>query len=70
MLERRSGRFAVILEQQDVAEAAVVLEIEHAVTISPQNFLDSLLRQRGHGELVVRRLDNYFVRANAIHAIE
>ena len=43
MFERGSGGFAVVLEKQDIAEAPVVLQIEDAVAIGPENFLDWLV---------------------------
>ena len=44
VLQRRAGRLAVVFEKQDVAEATVVFQIEHAVAIGPQRFLERLLR--------------------------
>ena len=36
MLQRGAGRFAMVLEQEDVAEAAVLLEIVDALLEGPQ----------------------------------
>ena len=46
VLERRARRRAVVLEHQDVAEAAVALEIEHPLAERPQHPLDLRLRHR------------------------
>src|SRR5580704_9647874 len=70
MLERGAGRLAVILEQQDVAEAAIVLQVEHAIAVSPENFLHRFLAQVRERLHVVGRFDDHFVRAHAVHAIE
>ena len=42
VFERGAGSFTVILEEQNVAEAAVVFQVEHAVAISPQHFFHLL----------------------------
>jgi hypothetical protein len=70
VLERGAGRFAVIFEQENVAESAVVLQIQHAIAIGPENFLDGFLGHAGQREVVIRRFDDYFVRADAVHAVE
>ena len=44
MLERGAGGLAVILEKQDVAEPAILLEIADAVLEGPQHLFDLLLR--------------------------
>ena len=40
MFERSAGGVAVVLENQRVAKAPVVLEIEHAVAVGAQHVLD------------------------------
>src|ERR1700735_384785 len=65
-----SGGFSVVFKQKDVAEAAVVLQIQHAIAIGPKHFLDCLVvdgRKRG---FVIRRFDDHFVRPDAVHAVE
>ena len=70
VFERSARRLAVIFEQQDVAEAPIVLQIHHAITVGPQSFLDGAIRHRRHRKIVVRRFNNYFVSADAVHVIE
>src|SRR4051794_637021 len=70
MLERCAGSFAVILENQDVLETTVLLQIEDAITERPQNVFDTLGWQGGQGGVMVRRFNNYFVRADAVHFVE
>src|ERR1700723_2915509 len=70
VLERGARRLTMIFEEKDVAEAAVIFQIEHAIAVSPENFLHRFLakiRERLH---VIRRFDDHFVRAHAVHAIE
>src|SRR5580692_1008611 len=70
MLDGSSRRFAMILEDQHVTEALVVLQIEHAIAISPQHIFQRLLRQLSQRGLMLRRLDNDFMSADAIHLVE
>src|SRR5712664_3715481 len=70
MLEGSAGGFAVIFEDEHVAEALVVFQVEHAVAVGPQNILDGARRERGEGGHVVGRFDNDFVSADAVHLIE
>src|SRR6266436_687249 len=70
MLEGSAGGFAVIFEDEHVAEALVVFQVEHAVAVGPQNILDGARRERGEGGHVVGRFDNDFVSADAVHFIE
>jgi hypothetical protein len=70
MLERRPGRRAVVLEDQDVLQAEVALQIEHPLAPRPQHALDLGLGQQRHPPIVIRRLDDHLVRADAAQAIE
>src|ERR1022692_2071340 len=69
MLQRRPGRLSVILEQQDVAKPAVLLEIAHSVLESPEDFLDLPLRHFSHGDGMVGGFDDDLVRADAVHLV-
>src|SRR5260370_38030657 len=69
MLEGSAGGFAVIFENEDVAEALVVFQVEHAVAVGPQNVFRSAGRERGERGHVVWRLDDHFVRADAVHFV-
>src|SRR2546426_9619698 len=70
MLERGTGGFAVILENQDVLETAVLLEVENTVAEGPEHVFDALGRQRAQAGVVVRGLDNDLVRSDAVHLVE
>ena len=70
MLERRASRPAVVLEQQDVAQAAVLPEVAHALAERRQHPLDLGLGHRRQRLDVIGRLDDDFVRADPVHAIE
>ena len=59
----------LILKEQDIFEPSVLLKIQDAVTVSPEDVLDG---PHGHGRnrhLVVRRLDDNLVGADAIHLV-
>ena len=70
VLERSARGFAVILEEQDVFEAPVFFQIENAVAEGPEHIFNALRRQRGQGGIVVGRLDDDLVRADAVHLVE
>src|SRR6266446_5521946 len=70
VLERSSGRFAMILEDQDVLEAPVLLEVENAVAESPKYVFDPPGRQGRQGRVVIGRFDDDLVGADAIHLVE
>ena len=60
----------VILENQDVLEAAVFLEVENAIAESPEHILDPLGWKVGQAGVVVRSFDDDLMRPNAVHAVE
>ena len=64
MFERCPGGLPVILEDQDVLEAAILFQIEDAVSERPQNVFNSLGRQRCKAGRVVGCLDDDFVRSD------
>src|ERR1700674_1471629 len=70
VLEGSAGGFAVIFEDEDIAEALVVFEVEHAVAVSPQNIFDGARGKRSEGGHVVGRFDDYLVGADAVHFVE
>src|SRR3984893_13298345 len=70
MFERSPRRLAVVLKEQDVAKSAVVLQVEHAVAVGPQHFLNCLLRQRRERAHVIRRFDDHFVGTHSVHPVE
>src|SRR5579859_225227 len=45
VLQRRTRRISMILEDESVAKPLVILEIQHAIAISPQHVLDRANRQ-------------------------
>src|ERR1700733_6772683 len=70
MFDSGPGRLAVIFEKQNVAEAPIVFQIEHAVAISPQNFFHAFFVDQRERLLVIGRFDDHFVRAHSVHTIE
>src|SRR5580698_3085277 len=65
-----AGSFAMIFEDQNVAEPLVIFEIEHAVAISPEDVFDGPLRERSQSRHVVGRFHNDFMRADAVHLVK
>ncbi len=70
MFERAPGAFTLILEQQHVLQAAVVLQVIHAVAEGKQHLLDGALGELRHAERVFGGFDDHFVRADALHPVE
>ena len=70
MIERRARRLAVILEDDDVAEAAVAFEVLHAVAEGAQHLLHGRLPHRRERIDVAGGFDDHFVRADAVHPVE
>ena len=69
MFQRRARRLAVILEEDDVAEAPVALQIVDAIFERPENFFDLLFRHFAERHGVLRRLDDDLMRADAVHLV-
>ena len=69
MLQRGAGGLAVILEDEDGLEAAILLEIEHALTEGEQDLGDGVGRHRRQGRRVVRALDHHLVSADSRHPV-
>jgi len=70
VFKRGTGGFAMVLENQDVLEAAVFFEIEDAVAEGPEYVFDALGGEIGQAGVVIRGFDDDFVRANAVHAVK
>src|SRR5262249_30185073 len=69
MFERSAGGLAIILEQDDAAEALVLLQIIDALLEGPEHFSDLARGHLGERLLVLARLDDDFVRTNAAHLV-
>src|SRR5437868_4524111 len=69
MLESCTCRFAMIFEDEDVLEAAVLLEIDDTIAERPEHVFNALLRHVGKSLCMVRCLDDYLMSADAIHAV-
>src|SRR2546430_16284734 len=68
--ERGAGGLAVVLEHQDVLEAWVLLEVEHALAEREEHVrhgVDGERRERGRMD---RRLDHDLVGAYTVHPVE
>src|SRR5262249_2391618 len=60
----------MVLEDQDVFESPVLLQIENSVAKSPQHILDALGWECRQCCVVIRRLDDDLVSADAIHLVK
>src|ERR1700678_2852663 len=70
VFECGASRLAMILVEKNVAKAAIVFQVEHAIAIGPEDFFHAFFADRGEGEVVIGSLDDHFVRAHAVHAVE
>ncbi len=70
MFERRPSGSAVILEDQDESEARVALQVLDAFAKRPQHPLDMRFAHGRQRLPVFGRLDDDFMRADAVHAVE
>src|SRR5580693_21674 len=60
----------MILENQDITKPLVILEIEHAIAVGPEDVLDSSIRQGSQSCQMVGSFDDHFVGADAVHFVE
>ena len=70
VLERGAGDGALVLEDKDVAKPAILPEIQHALAEGRQHALDLDFGHRRECLVVIGRLDDHFVRADAVHPVE
>src|SRR5216684_3062388 len=70
MIDGRAGSFPVILENQNVTETLVILQVQHAITITPEDVLHGAFGQGGERRKMVGRLDNDFMRADSVHLVK
>ena len=64
------AEWSVVLEDQDVLEAPVLLQVDDAVAKCPEHVFDSLLGKSRQSGIVLGRLDDDLVRADAVHLVE
>src|SRR5579863_4348782 len=70
MLQRRSSRFSVILEDQNVFEPAILFQVEDAVSEGPKHVFDSLRWQGGKIGIMVGGLNDDFMSADVVHSVK
>src|SRR5229473_1295192 len=70
MIDGRAGSFPVILENENVTETLVILQVQHAITITPEDVLHGAFGQGGERRKMVGRLDDNFVRADSVHLVK
>ena len=69
MLQRGSGRLAVIFENHHVTESGITLEILDPVPVGPENQCQVFGRQVVEHVLVIRTFDDHLVSPNAVHPV-
>src|ERR1019366_4435956 len=68
-LQRSAGGIAMVLEEDDVAEAVVLLEIVDALLEGPEGLFDELFGHVAGGLVVVGPLHDDLVGADAVHLV-
>src|ERR1035441_5058304 len=69
MLQRSAGGIAMVLEEDDVAEAVVLFEIVDAFLEGPEDLFDELFGHAAEGLVVVGSFHNDLVGADAVHLV-
>src|SRR5450759_4651654 len=69
MLQRGARGVAMVLEEEDVTEAAVFLEIVDALLEGPEGLFDELLGHVAEGLVVVGPFDDDLMGADAVHLV-
>src|SRR5260370_40356316 len=70
VIDCRASGLAVILENEDVAKALVVFQVQHAIPITPEHVLPGTFGKRGERRKMVRGFNYDFVRADSIHLVK
>src|SRR5713226_7711282 len=60
----------MVFENEDVAKALIIFQIQHTVAIAPEHVLHGTFGQCGERCKMVWRFDHNFVRADSIHLVE
>src|SRR5258708_29718521 len=60
----------MVLENENVAEALIILQVQHAIPIPPEHVLHGTFGQTGERCKMVWRLNHDFVGADAIHLVK
>src|SRR5262249_39987212 len=70
VLQRSTGRFAMIFEDQNVLKAAIFFQVEDSIAERPKDIFNSLWGKRCQAGGVVRRLNNHFMSTDTVHLVE
>src|SRR5260370_40499991 len=60
----------MILENENVTEALVILQVQHAVPVAPQHVFDGTFGKGGECCKMVWRLNHDFVCADSVHLVK
>src|SRR5260370_38905780 len=70
VIDGRHGGFPVILENENVPEALVIFQVQHAVAVSPEHVFHGALWQSRQRRRMIRRLHDHFMSADSVHLVE
>src|SRR5260370_9517622 len=70
MIDRRARSFTVVLEDQNVSEALVILQVQHAIPVPPEYVFHGTLRQSSQRRRMVWRFHDHFMSADSVHLVE
>src|SRR5260370_37636310 len=70
MIDRRARSFTVLLEEQNVSEALVILQVQHAITVPPEYVFHGTLRQSSQRRRMVWRFHDHFMSDDSVHLVE
>jgi hypothetical protein len=69
VLQHRACRFAMIFAEQQISQSRITPEIQHAVAIGPKQIFYALLGHIGERLEMLGALNDYLVRADAVHLV-
>ncbi len=69
VLQAGAGGGADVLEEHAVDQPRVLLQVDQAVAVGPEDLADIVLGEAGHADVVARALDDDLVGADARHLV-
>src|SRR5438270_10054143 len=70
VLNGSAGGLAVVLENQNVFQAAIFLQVKNAVAKSPEHIFDLFRRKRRECPIVLVGFYHYLVGSDTVHFVE
>src|SRR3954470_233504 len=69
MLQRRSRRFAVVLEEQCIAQTRVLLQVNYTIPERPEEIFNALLVHIAERRHMIGRFDDHFMSTDPGHLV-